>query len=571
MNQGQNLQDSRSLRSKGTKDVLNDNKFDFDEEEYSIDPNKRFLVLHSEVRKSNQKDPTDRKQEAASNNYDHAKIKMDKLDVEKSKGLITSMILNIKTNKIGGTDDNNVETLIDPLSDETYMSFHKKMLKQENRMHQFDVNQGVNEAERLELIYDKLDLPNWVSTLQRVTVINDPTDGKELLKKKILTKQHIKSLLYKYDRMQKRDRLLQKTIKKFRYVPIQRTPKIYQNLDRKCDLDYHSSSDEEDDESTIDNSEICRRRLLRREAQCGGSVVIGISNTELHKSKFVIMAEPLKKPYIFKTSKKEKQDWKNFSGLPRTLQGNVRTNNRIAELKQKILIPLTLTAERVSKKIVDDNAVSEAKKKNNKNGNNLKTDNSTELKDSNGFENKSVIRNHPRDEKEHNSICKNKSDKPLEAEKSYISSLKVSHSSFPLTSMIKEEKNIYGKIMDVNKENITISTTNGSCHMLKSRSCVSEPCRNQVIKENTFNNLVNSNGVYPNKNINERKIKSVEENTGSAQLTFTIGRYDPINSKNIMSISNIINSSSYNENCFSSSSSIYKNNGEINDVNILKV
>ena len=590
MDPKETLRDSRSLRSKGTEDTLDDSKFDFEQEEYSIDPNKKFLILHSRVKQNDLDASINKKQHLTnsttdnnSNSNDTSKIhlesdiKSDQLDVQKSKGLITSMILEIKTNKIDDDNanhnnvsvnrdkiNNNVaKTLIDPLSDETYASFHKKMLKQENRMHQFDVNQGISEAERLGLIYDKLDLPSWISTLQRVTVINDPTDEKELLKKKILTKQHIKSLLNKYNRMQKRNRLLQKYIKRIRTIPIQRTAKIYQNLDRTCDIDYHSSSDEEQDESIIDNTEICRRRLLRKETQCGGSIIIGISYTELHKSKFVIMAEPLKRPYIVKTSKEERQNWKNFTGLPRTLQGNVRTNNQIAEYKQKILIPLTLTTENANKNIDENSTTVESNdnynKNNSQNIDDDQTNKVTEATNNNDIENKNVTEKMMSNENEDHNIQKNSSDQTIQLDDSYISSSEGSPSLLPSTCVIKTEQNSHEGIVIDDKKETPIITRSESYDIMRSRFCASEPCVNFFGKDTVNNNNNKDRGRY-----------SAGEDIGNRRLTPTVPKYSHTNNRNIMSISNITNCTSYDENYWNGSN-LYKNDNEKNSVNILTV
>lgn len=604
MDSKENLKDSRSLRSKGIEDSSDDNRFDFEQDEYSIDPNKKFLILHSRVRQDDQEvsidrthQVTDDENDYVSNNTDSKieldlNLKSDKLDVQKSKGLITSMILDIKTNRIdevytnrndvsmdGNIVNNNVtKTLVDPLSDETYTSFHKKMLKQENRMHQFDVNQGINEAERLDLIYDKLDLPNWVSTLQRVTIINDPTDEKELLEKKIMTKQHIKSLLNKYNRMQKRNRFLQKCIKRIRTIPIQRTAKIYQNLDRKCDIDYHSSSDEEQDECSIDNAEICRRRLQRKETQCGGSIIIGISYTELHKSKFFIMAEPLKKPYIFMASKEERQSWKFLTGIPKTLQGNVRTNNQIAEYKQKILIPLTLTAERLNKSVVasgtvvenknninrnhnnddgDDNCEAKSKHDNNQNINDLQINQITEVTNGNDTSNKNLTENKMSSDNEGNNIRRDNSNQNIQLENSCISSSDGSTSLLLSTSTIKTDPNNYENITMNEKQNKSIITRSESYDVVTSRLCASEPCINFFGEETGNNNI-------------EKRIYSVEEDIDNRRSTPTIAEYRHMNNRNIMSISSITNGTLNSKN-YQNGSDFYKSDSDKYSVNILKV
>lgn len=343
-------EESRSLRSKGTDDELADNRFDFEKQEYSIDPHKKFVIHHSRVARS-KNDGGNRVEEKPK-----ANPSSDVPDVTTSKNLISSMTLHIKKHGIarGGIGKVSNPQLIDPLNDDIFTSFHKKMLRQENRMHQVDVTQSADEADRLTLIYDKLNMPSWVGTLQKVAVINNPNDDEELLSKKKMVKRHIRALLKRYNRMQKRNHVLNKEMKGIKLIPIRRTPKIYRNLDRKCDVEYHSSSDDEEDESDIDNAEIHRRRLLRREAQAGGSIVIGLNSHSLNSSHFAIVAEPLRKPYLILSSPEERKIWKSLTGMPKYLKYGSQLNDQIAVMKQKVPIPLTLTVDDLAKKQLPD-------------------------------------------------------------------------------------------------------------------------------------------------------------------------------------------------------------------------
>lgn len=92
----------------------------------------------------------------------------------------------------------------DLLPDSTYQPYHKKMLKQENRMIQSDIVNGENEADRLSLISDRLGMLNWEVTLQKVTKINDPTDENEMETKRYQTKELIDSMLHKFESMKKK-------------------------------------------------------------------------------------------------------------------------------------------------------------------------------------------------------------------------------------------------------------------------------------------------------------------------------------------------------------------------------
>ncbi|CAL9737160.1 something about silencing protein 4 [Monosporozyma servazzii] len=341
-----NQTDMRSLRSKGNENGREDDRFNFDVQEYSIDPNKKFLVLRSRIK-------TSTKEDMGEDNKTSSPAP-EKPDIKNTKNLINYMTLDIQKNDISSLIQNDYSgsnsSISDPLIDEVYTSFHRRMLAQENRMHQVDENHSINEAERLILINDKLDMPGWVSTLQRVTVIKNPQDDQELQKKKMMTKQYIKKLLDRYNKMKKHNHVLKKEIKKVRLVPIRRTPKIYQNLDRRYDVEYHSSSDDEEDEDSISNDEIIKRRLHRREKQCGGSIVIG-AHSNLVKAKYAIIAEPLKVPSLIMASSAERKEWKLITGMPKELQYHSHSDNQYAKFKRKILIPLTLTSDGTEKDV----------------------------------------------------------------------------------------------------------------------------------------------------------------------------------------------------------------------------
>ena len=239
----------------------------------------------------------------------------------------------------------NPEIYSDPLPDSLYELFHKRMLRHENRMIEQDVIQGENEAERLTLIAEKLDMVTWPMTLQKVTKINDPTDDDEMTRKRAQTIDSIKFMLEKFNLMKRKSIGLtgiQKATKgkNAKINPLRSWYKIYKRVDRSLIYpEYHSSSDEDEEEMEIDNIRNHRRKL--REAQCGGSIIITLKNS----SNYAIVAEPLRGPYVVKASGKEKRSWKKLLKGGKKFKYHPPLSNQVATPIRRRKVTFTLNKE----------------------------------------------------------------------------------------------------------------------------------------------------------------------------------------------------------------------------------
>lgn len=322
----------RTLRSKKTVKDHDADKFNFDKEEFEIPPKQRLKVTN--WGKSRQEPANGVPRQTASG------TEQDVLsDLEQKTEKISSMILDIANHKLADIDPNSCEDL---LSDALYNSFHKHMLRQETRMLEGDVAEGEAEAERLHLLSEKLDMIHWPITLRKVTVINDPQDEDECLRKRELTKNCITSMLEKFEAMKNRGIMVARGFKRNRIDPAKDLSKIYNKVDRRLVINYNSSSDEEEEDLSAE--EIRRHRRQRRQEQCRGSLIIQLSmNPNATKSRYAIVAEPLRKSYIIKVSQEERKKWKmQTSDTSKTFEYYPPLANQTAVLKRKVEIPLTL-------------------------------------------------------------------------------------------------------------------------------------------------------------------------------------------------------------------------------------
>lgn len=339
---------ARSLRSKSMEEQNDYEKFDFDTPEYDIDSMKRLIVDSKTIPLSHRNTHSKYKKRIPQ------KVVNYQVDKEtKIRESIDNMTLTVRNNSIFKVDDSSFK---DPLFDSIYTPYHKKMLKQEKRMLEQDQAQSDDQADKLSLIYDKLNMNNWQTTLQRITKIIDPSDNNELINKKELTIKAIESMLNKYNIMKQRSVTLQrcskpiKPIKKF--FSTNRTD-IYHHIERRFLQDYASSSESDDTERLpIDKLRIAR--LNKREEYCGGSIILGCGKT-LSRSRYVIIGEPLRDPYVILTTHDERKQWKNIAPEHKRLKNVQRTTYRVAKPIRRLIIPVTLTSMKLEGHNMDDN------------------------------------------------------------------------------------------------------------------------------------------------------------------------------------------------------------------------
>lgn len=294
-------------------------KFDFDTPKYDIDPTKELYVNANGRRGQNSK-----KMSKSNSNHDikrenninasvegatgSKKEEIMKL-IEDRKNMIGSMALTIHETDLAKAEDTEGTTCKkDPLSDGLYTLFHKRMFRQETRMLDGDSNDAAREADRLQLLRDKLKMPNWEYTLRMNVELQNPKDEEELVKKRKIAIEHISEGLDNYNDVQVRYRILKQNLKRAKVVPHANFAKYYDRIEPSMMVDYSSSEDEEH-ESSLNANEIREYRRQRIEKKFGHRIEIGLVHKSVKLPTRVIVAEPLQKAYIIKSYGKEKKDW----------------------------------------------------------------------------------------------------------------------------------------------------------------------------------------------------------------------------------------------------------------------
>ncbi|SCU81822.1 LADA_0C01266g1_1 [Lachancea dasiensis] len=208
----------------------------------------------------------------------------------------------------------SLEAKMDPLSDEIYAAYHRKMYKQEVRMVNQDKIQAETEAERLGGVLEDLQSEaNWVKRLLKTTIVQNPDDEMELQKKRSLTQSSIMAMLQRFGDMKNLASSFARGGRAKVVDPdlsFSNTVKRINNYRRPAliDFDELNLTSDEDDER-LSNSEIKAQRKSRQERRYGGTVVIQLRKSLACYYKYAIVAEPMRPAYIVRCSKAEKEKW----------------------------------------------------------------------------------------------------------------------------------------------------------------------------------------------------------------------------------------------------------------------
>ena len=333
-----NSQLTRSLRSKSKEGVEDQEKFDFDSDEYEINSEQKLRFILRGYPSTREK-----KTELSTDAKFHAK---------ETKETITKMILTIEPHDIRRSRKNTGDlhgTPVDGLPDSLFLQYHKKMLRQENRMVQQDVLESEEAADRLTLLYDRLNLPTWPVTLQKITKINDPNDDAEMKLKRSQTKDYIRAMLDKFEMIKKHSSVLQRHKRSNKVDPFEKWPQIFDYVDRSFIRDYDSSTDEEEENLTAEEIRVRRRR--QREEKCGGSIYLGLSFKKMENSTFAIVAEPLRRPYVIKSSSEERRLWKSLNLSNKKYRHYKKLSHQTAKKKGKHVISLDPSFVEAAKRV----------------------------------------------------------------------------------------------------------------------------------------------------------------------------------------------------------------------------
>ncbi|CEP61455.1 Sas4p LALA0_S03e03246g [Lachancea lanzarotensis] len=306
----------RKLRSTSPSNTSSDGLFDFDNDENGIPASGRLTVvsrLTGETEKVHDwvnSDEVERKKQELQ--------KMEELVMEKHP-LEEDDEVDESEGKWPNGDIEGV--LADPLSDELYTSYHRKMQRQEVRMVNQDKVQSETEAERLRGILEGLESQNWLKTLLHTTKIRNSGDFEEISCKRRLTQDAINNMLANFSDFKNRVTFMGRNGRlgnaKNTYARSRTStelPNARINHYRRPPFGYGDTnlcSDDEEESMTIAEIKAHRKRL--KEKKFGGSVVIQLRKSASSHYNFAIIAEPLQSAYIVKCTKAEKEVWSRKS------------------------------------------------------------------------------------------------------------------------------------------------------------------------------------------------------------------------------------------------------------------
>lgn len=170
-------------------------------------------------------------------------------------------------------------TRTDPLDDEVYVGFHRRMTKEEKSMTGSDRTRMLLEIENLKEQLRLIQQHDWVRHLPRIVMIQDRKDSDEMARKRKLMVQELRRLLGKFADWDERNARLLRDAKNFERGT---NGNVRSNGLHASDDEYEDFSDDSDDadENILAASleKLREKRELNRRTRGGHSVRIFLRN-----------------------------------------------------------------------------------------------------------------------------------------------------------------------------------------------------------------------------------------------------------------------------------------------------
>lgn len=264
----------RQLRSKETPKI-NSSLFNFEENTELIDPNTVFYITE-EVKGGkvleNEEIIKPIKIKTIMTLVNHSAEDDDTKTRKRSFRRSTSKKVNV-----------NVK---DPLNDDLYLTYHRRMEKEEKKMTNRDREKICSEADKMKSQLESLKSNEWQKSLPNITYIRDVRNFKEMSEKRQWTIDSLNLLLSKFEDWKKReDRVLGRN-----RAHILTNHKLLNDLRLYTKLnkyDYIGNSDTDKEEDDLTNAQIRKRRRKKRTDVFGPVIKIKFND-------HVVVAEPFK-------------------------------------------------------------------------------------------------------------------------------------------------------------------------------------------------------------------------------------------------------------------------------------
>lgn len=179
----------------------------------------------------------------------------------------------------------------DPLSDDLYSIYHRRMEKEEKKMMNRDREKVYTEADKMKSQLEALQQPHWARVLPAITYVRDPRDRNEMEEKREWTINSLNLLLAKFETWRKQEEKLLGKRSRNPSVSVGHELndlRLYTKMDR---YEFIGDSDTDEEENGLSVTEIKRRRLKRRAKKFGPVIKIRFGEN-------VVVAEPFEYPRV---------------------------------------------------------------------------------------------------------------------------------------------------------------------------------------------------------------------------------------------------------------------------------
>lgn len=172
----------------------------------------------------------------------------------------------------------------DPLPDELYLPYNKRMEKEEKKMINWEREKIYSEADKMKSQLEKLQQNDWVKALPSITYIRDPKDHEEMVQKRDWTLSSLNALLKRFEDWKKcEDRVLGR-VRAASPSVLQNPFKYYSSM---ADSELIQESDTDEEEENLSVAQIKERRLKKKLEKYGPVIKVRFGNK-------MIIAEPFK-------------------------------------------------------------------------------------------------------------------------------------------------------------------------------------------------------------------------------------------------------------------------------------
>lgn len=181
---------------------------------------------------------------------------------------------------VGPSSKRKLRWRADPLDDELYGAYHRRMEKEEKKMLNRDREAFCTEADTLRSQLSQLNQSDWAKSLSMITYIRDTRDMNELHEKRQWTIASLEAMLAKFDEWKRREDHFLGRVRSHSLTPPTEGVdfRFYTNLNK---FDYIGDSDTDEEEEQLTVQQIRQRRKCHGTSKFGPVIRIRMGGKQL--------------------------------------------------------------------------------------------------------------------------------------------------------------------------------------------------------------------------------------------------------------------------------------------------